>query len=211
LHSIPLETKLFITPPFTQLNTVSGVRIHQRFLNTKTRSVQADLGIEVILKLFSKKVWKLFEVASLKLNTKEISDNSKILLLQDEYLKTIINSVITFLQGKINIGFKFVRRFLPISICSVRRIGLGFWYYGYTRKAKHLATLFTLKIFQILLLNVSMLIWFRMRNVWDEVEFFWRVVWALAWANVHWYHSLLILKKNRNYSTYIIPDFGSSR
>jgi len=68
-------------------------------LNVPT--VQADLGIEVILELFSKEgLINLFKVESLKLNDVELSDNSsRILALQDDYIKTI-DSVISFLQGK---------------------------------------------------------------------------------------------------------------
>ncbi len=76
-----LKTKLFlITPPFTQLNTPYPATAYIKgFLNTKNiESVQADLGIEVILKLFSKEgLQNLFKVASLKFKVGEISDNSK--------------------------------------------------------------------------------------------------------------------------------------
>jgi hypothetical protein len=54
-----LESKVFlITPPFTQLNTPYPATAYIKgFLNTKNiPSTQADLGIEVILKLFSKKL-----------------------------------------------------------------------------------------------------------------------------------------------------------
>ena len=48
---------LLITPPFTQLNTpYPGTVYLKGFLNAKNiPSYQSDLGIEVILKLFSKK------------------------------------------------------------------------------------------------------------------------------------------------------------
>ncbi|RZL62954.1 MAG: radical SAM protein, partial [Pedobacter sp.] len=48
---------LLITPPFTQLNTPYPATAYIKgFLNTKGISAtQADLGIEVILALFSKK------------------------------------------------------------------------------------------------------------------------------------------------------------
>jgi len=99
-----LKTKLFlITPPFTQLNTPYPATAYIKgFLNTKNiESVQADLGIEVILKLFSKVgLQNLFEEASSKFGGGEVSDNSKrIRALEAEYLKTI-DSVIGFLQGK---------------------------------------------------------------------------------------------------------------
>jgi hypothetical protein len=53
-----LKTEIFaITPPFTQLNTPYPATAYIKgFLNTKNiSSTQADLGIEVILRLFSKK------------------------------------------------------------------------------------------------------------------------------------------------------------
>lgn len=107
-----MKTKLFlITPPFAQLNTPCPATAYIKvFLNTKKiESVQADLGIDVILKLFSKEgLENLFQVSSLKFE--EISDNSKrIFALQDEYLKTI-NPIIAFLQGKNPTLFKFVKK-----------------------------------------------------------------------------------------------------
>jgi hypothetical protein len=58
LHkTILLNTQVFlITPPFTQLNTTYLATAYIKgFLNTKNISAtQADLVIEVILKLFSK-------------------------------------------------------------------------------------------------------------------------------------------------------------
>ena len=76
-----LKTKLFvITPPFTQLNTPYPATAYIKgFLNTKNiESVQADLGIEVILKLFSKEgLEDLFQVSGLKFEVPNntISDN----------------------------------------------------------------------------------------------------------------------------------------
>jgi hypothetical protein len=107
LHkTILLKNQVFlITPPFTQLNTPYPATAYIKgFLNTKNVSAtQADLGIEVILKLFSKKgLMDLFQVQSskFKVSDQNISDNSKrIISLQDEYIKTI-DSVIVFLQGK---------------------------------------------------------------------------------------------------------------
>ena len=95
-----METNVFIiTPPFTQLNTPYPASAYIKgFLNTlNVPTVQADLGIEVILELFSKEgLINLFKVESLKLNDVELSDNStRILALQDDYIKTI-DSVISF-------------------------------------------------------------------------------------------------------------------
>lgn len=92
---------LFITPPFTQLNTPYPASAYLKgFLNTlKVPSRQADLGIEVILKLFSKKgLTEIIEKAGKKRG--ELSDNSsRILRKKYDYLQTI-DPVIDFLQDK---------------------------------------------------------------------------------------------------------------
>ena len=97
-----LSTKvLLITPPFTQLNTPYPATAYIKgFLNTlSVPSRQADLGIEVILKLFSKKgLTQVFDIAAQKAD--ELSDNSaRILRMKASYLQTI-GSVIDFLQDK---------------------------------------------------------------------------------------------------------------
>ncbi|MFN3760903.1 MAG: B12-binding domain-containing radical SAM protein [Algoriphagus aquaeductus] len=97
-----MSTKvLLITPPFTQLNTPYPATAYLKgFLNTlSVPSRQADLGIEVILKLFSKKgLTQVFDIASQK--AEELSDNSaRILRMKASYLQTI-DPVIDFLQDK---------------------------------------------------------------------------------------------------------------
>lgn len=145
-----MKTKLFlITPPFTQLNTPYPATAYIKgFLNTKNiESVQADLGIEVILKLFSKEgLQSLFEVASLKFEAAEISDNSKrIYALQGEYLKTI-NLVIAFLQGKNpTLALQICQEdFLPEAsrFAQLEELDWAFGTMGTQDKAKHLATLY---------------------------------------------------------------------
>ena len=145
-----LKTKLFvITPPFTQLNTPYPATAYIKgFLNTKNiESVQADLGIEVILKLFSKEgLENLFKNASLKFNAEEISDNSKrIYALQDEYLKTI-DPVIAFLQGKNpTLALQICQEdFLPEAsrFAQLEELDWAFGTMGTQDKAKHLATLY---------------------------------------------------------------------
>jgi hypothetical protein len=145
-----LKTKLFlITPPFTQLNTPYPATAYIKgFLNTKNiESVQADLGIEVILKLFSKEgLQSLFEVASFKFNTGEISDNSKrIYALQEEYIKTI-DPVIAFLQGKNpTLALQICQEdFLPEAsrFAQLEELDWAFGTMGTQDKAKHLATLY---------------------------------------------------------------------
>jgi len=63
---------LFITPPFTQLNTPYPATVYLKgFLNTKKiTSFQMDLGIEVILALFSKK--RLQEVFNLAFKNEKL-------------------------------------------------------------------------------------------------------------------------------------------
>ncbi|SHL82047.1 Radical SAM superfamily enzyme YgiQ, UPF0313 family [Flavobacterium flevense] len=145
-----MKQKLFlITPPFTQLNTPYPATAYIKgFLNTKEiESVQADLGIEVILKLFSKEgLQNLFQVASLKFQVEEISDNSKrIYALQDEYIKTI-DSVIAFLQGKNpTLALQICQEdYLPEAsrFAQLEELDWAFGTMGTQDKAKHLATLY---------------------------------------------------------------------
>lgn len=138
---------LFITPPFTQLNTPYPATAYLKgFLNTKKiSSFQMDLGIEVILVLFSKeKLQEIFTFAHE--NERLVTYNSqKIYSLKDEYLK-IIDSVITFLQGG---NQTFARQictdnFLPQAsrFEQLEDLDWVFGSMGIQDKAKHLATLF---------------------------------------------------------------------
>lgn len=92
---------LFITPPFTQLNTPYPATAYLKgFLKTLgVQSNQVDLGIEVILQLFSRRgLSKVFEQVDLE--NSEISENaSRILRMKSSYLQTI-EPVIAFLQDR---------------------------------------------------------------------------------------------------------------
>ncbi|MBC5842296.1 radical SAM protein [Flavobacterium sp. F-380] len=147
-----MKTKLFlITPPFTQLNTPYPATAYIKgFLNTKgIEAFQADLGIEVILKLFSKEgLQSLFEVARLKFQdtSSSISDNSKrIYALQDEYIKTI-DPVIAFLQGKNpTLALQICQEdYLPEAsrFAQLEELDWAFGTMGTQDKGKHLATLY---------------------------------------------------------------------
>ena len=145
-----MKTRLFvITPPFTQLNTPYPATAYIKgFLNTKNiESVQADLGIDVILELFSKKgLQDLFQVSEFQVSGSEISDNSKrIFALQDEYIKTI-DSVIQFLQGKNpTLALQICQEdFLPEAsrFAQLEELDWAFGTMGTQDKAKHLATLY---------------------------------------------------------------------
>ena len=144
-----MKTKLFlITPPFTQLNTPYPATAYIKgFLNTlNIESVQADLGIEVILKLFSKEgLIDLFKVQSVNYKS-ELSENSKrIIALQEEYIKTI-DSVIAFLQGKNpTLALQICQEdFLPEAsrFAQLEELDWAFGTMGTQDKAKHLATLY---------------------------------------------------------------------
>jgi radical SAM superfamily enzyme YgiQ (UPF0313 family) len=142
-----LKTKLFlITPPFTQLNTPYPATAYIKgFLNTiNVESVQADLGIEVILKLFSKEGLKdLFEIAT---EIAEVSPNSKrIVALQEDYIKTI-DPVIAFLQGKNpTLALQICQEdYLPEAsrFAQLEELDWAFGTMGTQDKGKHLATLY---------------------------------------------------------------------
>jgi hypothetical protein len=147
LHkTILLKTHVFlITPPFTQLNTPYPATAYIKgFLNTKNISAtQADLGIEVILKLFSKE--GLSPLAP-KGGIEHCSDNAKrIFALWDEYIKTI-DSVIAFLQGKNpTLALQICQEdYLPEAsrFSQLEELDWAFGTMGTQDKAKHLATLY---------------------------------------------------------------------
>lgn len=139
-------TVFLITPPFTQLNTPYPATAYIKgFLNTKNiSSFQADLGIEVILELFSKQgLTDLFIEAE---KAKEKSENAKrILALQEEYIKTI-DSVMLFLQGKNPTLSHLICQedFLPEAsrFSQLEELDWAFGTMGTQDKAKHLATLY---------------------------------------------------------------------
>ena len=136
---------LIITPPFTQLNTPYPATAYIKgFLNTKgISSTQADLGIEVILALFSKK--GLIPLAP-KEGIEHLSENAKrIISLWDDYLKTI-DSVISFLQGKNpTLALQICQEdYLPEAsrFAQLEELDWAFGAMGTQDKAKHLATLY---------------------------------------------------------------------
>jgi hypothetical protein len=138
---------LLITPPFTQLNTPYPATAYIKgFLNTKNISAtQADLGIEVILKLFSKDgLVAIFGQASTN-NKPKTTNTQRILALQDEYIKTI-DSVIAFLQGKNpTLALQICQEdYLPEAsrFAQLEELDWAFGTMGTQDKAKHLATLY---------------------------------------------------------------------
>ena len=141
-----MKDLLLITPPFTQLNTPYPATAYIKgFLNTKNiSSYQIDLGIEVILELFSKDgIRRIFEKA---IDLKKTSENSqRIFALRDEYIKTI-DQVVLFLQNRNPTLARQIcsMNFLPEAsrFNQLDDMEFAFGNMGLQDKAKHLATLY---------------------------------------------------------------------
>ncbi len=137
----------FITPPFTQLNTPYPATAYLKgFLNTKgLPSGQADLGLEVILQLFSKtglqQLFEHIEGSGQKLN----ANGARMLRLKNSYLRTI-DPVISFLHDK-NPTMAHViveQNYLPEAsrFQQITDLEWAFGSMGTRDKARHLATLY---------------------------------------------------------------------
>lgn len=138
---------LLITPPFTQLNTpYPAGPFLKGFLNSLHFDVaQMDLGIEVILHLFSKKgLREVFDFAEEKGDIE--TDNAlRIYALRNVYINTI-DAVMLFLQGHNNTLARQITggEFLPRA-SRFNQLGdteLAFGKMGLQDKAKFLATLY---------------------------------------------------------------------
>ncbi len=145
------KTVLLITPPFTQLNTPYPATAYLKgFLNTKNiSSFQSDLGIEVILEIFSsnglKKIFSLCPKPENE-NWNSVSENAKrIIALQDDYYNTIDNTIL-FLQGQQpTLAHQIAKRnFLPEASRFIQLDDLqwAFGNMGTQDKAKHIATMY---------------------------------------------------------------------
>jgi len=138
---------LLITPPFTQLNTpYPGTVYLKGFIKQLDFSTyQSDLGLEVILKLFSKTgLQRLF--AEIDSKHFELGENSaRIVALKDEYIATI-DAVILFLQGKnATLANSIVQDgYLPEAsrFSELADLDWAFGSMAFQDKAKHLATLY---------------------------------------------------------------------
>lgn len=141
------QTFLLLTPPFTQLNTPYPATAYLKgFLNTQgVPAHQADLGIDVILKLFSRPTLrKLFD--DLLAAEAELSENSyRIVELRDEYVQTI-DPVIRFLQNKNpTLAYSICdQSYLPEAsrFADLEDLDWAFGSMGIHDKARHLATLY---------------------------------------------------------------------
>ncbi len=141
------QNVLLITPPFTQLNTAYPATAYLKgYLNTLgVEAAQADLGIEVINKLFSRDgLTGLFN--EIDMASADLSSNSlRMLHLRNEYLNTV-EAVVDFLRGN--------NALLAHAICEgnllpeasrfnqVEDLEWSFGTMGLQDKAKHLATLY---------------------------------------------------------------------
>lgn len=156
-----LETQiLLITPPFTQLNTpYPGTVYLKGFLNTKNiSSYQADLGIEVILQLFSKNgLQDLFSY--IDQHEFDLGENAqRIVALQDDYIQSI-DAVISFLQGKNpTLANAIVHDdYLPQAsrFSQLDELDWAFGSMGFQDKAKHYATLYLEDISDLIIETVD--------------------------------------------------------
>ncbi|MBW3521718.1 radical SAM protein [Chryseobacterium sp. NKUCC03_KSP] len=154
-----MKDLLLITPPFTQLNTPYPATAYIKgFLNTKNiSSYQIDLGIEVILELFSRDgIQKVFDT---EIDLQNISENAqRIFALRDEYLKTI-DQVILFLQNKNPTLARQIcsMNFLPEAsrFNQLDDMEFAFGNMGLQDKAKHLATLYLEDLSDYIVENVD--------------------------------------------------------
>ncbi|MCD9615596.1 B12-binding domain-containing radical SAM protein [Chryseobacterium gleum] len=154
-----MKDLLLITPPFTQLNTPYPATAYIKgFLNTKNiSSYQVDLGIDVILELFSKDgIQKVFNK---EIDLQNTSENSqRIYALKEEYLKTI-DQVIPFLQGKTPTLARQIcsMNFLPEAsrFNQLDDMEFAFGNMGLQDKAKHLATLYLEDISDYIVENID--------------------------------------------------------
>ena len=138
--------KIFLlTPPFTQLNTPYPATAYLKaFLNQQSiQNFQSDLGLEVLLKIFSSNGLK--EIFNVK-NEIVMSENAKrIFSLQNNYIETI-DIVVEFLQSK-HLSFASqicTRNFLPEAsrFSQLQDLQWAYGNMGIQDKAKHLATLY---------------------------------------------------------------------
>lgn len=138
---------LLITPPLTQLNTPYPATAYLKgFLGSRGyRVTQADLGLELVLKMFSPQGLKRI-FATIEQQNYPLSDNARRMVrLQRSYIATI-EPVIRFLQNKDNTLAPRIchSRFLPEAarFDNVADLEAAFGTMGLTDQARHLATLY---------------------------------------------------------------------
>jgi hypothetical protein len=139
---------LLITPPFTQLNTPYPATAYIKgYLNTiGKKAFQSDLGIRIILRIFSKEgLTKVFEAIERR-GLKHLSANcQRIVKLRQDYLHTI-GPVIRFLQfDNPTLAYTICEGdFLPQAsrFAQLDDLDWAFGTMGIQDKARHFATLY---------------------------------------------------------------------
>ena len=138
---------LLITPPFTQLNTPYPATAYLKGYIQRQDIVckQVDLGIEVILKVFSKEgLSRLFREIEMQAN--DLDDNCRRMLKLKSFYLSCIDPTIRFLQNK-NPTLAYTiaeREYLPEAnrFEQLEDMEWAFGHLGVQDKARHLATLF---------------------------------------------------------------------
>lgn len=138
---------LLISPPFVQLNTPYPATSYLKgYLNTlDIESQQVDLGIEVILQLFSYKGLELL-FSELAKNQKNCSDNAQRIVASKHIYIATIDAVIHFLQNNNpTLAHRIcTRNYLPEAnrFSQIADLDWAFGQMGTHDKARHLATLY---------------------------------------------------------------------
>jgi len=138
---------LLITPPFTQLNTPYPATAYLKgFLNTKNiSSYQMDLGIEVILKIFTQEYLDVMFSTAFEKNMLRTENLRRIYGLRERYLSTI-EIVIKFLQGNHHALARQLSSsdFLPRAsrFEQLDDVEWAFGPMGFQDRAKHFASLY---------------------------------------------------------------------
>ncbi len=136
-----------LTPPFTQLNTPYPATAYLKgFFNTRNiTSFQADLGIEVTLKLFSNNGLEAVFQEARRFTGTCTHNAERILAMESDYISTI-DPVVRFLQGKDpTLAYQIVKRdLLPEAsrFEQAKDLEWAFGTLGIQDHAKHLATLY---------------------------------------------------------------------
>ncbi|WP_243650962.1 B12-binding domain-containing radical SAM protein [Hymenobacter gummosus] len=145
--STPPLRILLITPPLTQLNTPYPATAYLTgFLRGRGyHAAQADIGIELVLRLFSaaglRRVFDAVEQGGF-----ELSDNARRMLRLRRRYEATVEPVIRFLQNKdLTLASRICHgRFLPEAarFDNVADLETAFGTMGLTDQARHLATLY---------------------------------------------------------------------
>lgn len=138
---------LLITPPFTQLNTAYPATPYLKsFLNGQGYDVfQADLGIELINKIFSREGFqRIFEIAKMK--ESQLSPNALRITANAEVYGQTVNQVMHFLQYRDTTLAQLIcsDHFLPRAsrFNQMPDLEWSFGNIGVNDKARFLATLY---------------------------------------------------------------------